>query len=100
MKKWKERWNEMLPYEKKFEVGGYVFIGLSLAVMLLQTWLLAIKGVGLPGIHILKLGLMAMLFGCLAVVSWRKQRGTAILNLILAIWWGFDAIWEIVKLFI
>lgn len=103
MKKWKERekerWNEMLPYERKFAVASYVFVGLALVVMLFQIFLIIVRGGYLVDIKFLGMGLMSLFLGCSAVVSWRKQRGFAILDLILAIWWGFDTIWEIVKLF-
>ena len=99
MKKWKERWNEMLPYEKKFEVASYIFLGLALGVMLFQIFLLIVKGGYLVDIKFLDTGLMSLIFGCSAVVSWRKQRGTAIFLMIMGIWNGLDAIWEIVRLF-
>jgi hypothetical protein len=99
MKKWKERWNEMLPYEKKFEVASYVFAGLALAVMLFQIFLIIVKGGYLVDIKFLGTGLASLALGSIAVVSWRKERGTAIWLMIMGIWWGLDAIWEIVRLF-
>ena len=100
MKKWKERWKEMLPYEKKFEVATWVI--LSPAIVFFAMDILAAFGaltIPFDAFLISKLfGALAM--GCQTVVYWRRERGTAIVFLILGILWGRNAIWDFVKLFI
>ena len=103
MKKWKERgkerWNEMLPYERKFAVASWVLLPLSLIACLVE--ILSYIGVlVIPfDIAFVTEGLVALIAGCGAVISWRKERSSAICLIVIAIWRGLDAIWEIVKLF-
>ena len=104
MKKWKERWNEMLSYEKIFEIATYVFFAVFLGVFFSELFF----AIGIQGgvleksfdAKILLTGLLPVVAGCQAVVCWRRKRMSAIWNLAFAIMWGLDTIWEIVKLFI
>ena len=100
MKKWKERWNEMLPYEKKFEVASWVILCPAVAFLVLD--ILDAFGVLTLAFDAFVVSLvpLALAFGCQAVVCWRKYRSTAIWSMIMGIWWGLDVIWEIAKLFI
>lgn len=100
MKKWKERWNEMLPYEKKFEVASYVLICPFAVFFVLD--ILAAFGVLTIAFDAFVISTVfgALTLGCQTVVCWRKERNTAILAMIMGIWWGLDVIWEIAKLFI
>ena len=103
MKKWKERWNEMLSYEKIFEIASYVFFVIFLGTAFYE--LLFAIGVQSGVLErsfdtmILLNGMFAAFAGCQAVACWRRKRGSAIWNLAFAIMWGLDTIWEIVKLF-
>jgi uncharacterized membrane protein YjjB (DUF3815 family) len=100
MKKWKERWNEMLPYEKKFEVATYVLVCHWLVFFVLDILAeFGVLAISFDAYEIARL-FAALAMGCQAVVYWRRKRGTAIFFLILGILWGRNAIWEIVKLFI
>ena len=102
MKKWKERWNEMLSYEKIFEIATYVFFAVFLGVVF-SEFLIGIQGGVLEksfNAKALGTGLLTVVAGCQAVVYWRRKRRSAIWNLAFAIMWGLDTIWEIVKLFI
>ena len=104
MQKWKERWNEMRPYEKGFLVATCVFLGLALAVGFIEVMILiGVEGrvLEMPAeIRSIRNGLMALMMGCLTVTCWRRERSTAILYLVFAIWWGLDTIWEIMELFL
>ena len=104
MKKWKERWNEMLAYEKIFEIATYVSFALFLGAAFYELFF----AIGVQGgvlersfdAMILLTGLLTVTAGCQAVVYWRRKRSSAIWNLAFAIMWGLDTIWKIVKLFV
>lgn len=104
MKKWKERWNGMLLYEKVFEVTSYVIFSLFLGVAFYELFFtIGVQGGVLERIldaEILITGLLAVAVGCQAVVHWRRKRSSGIWNLAFAIMWGLDAVWKIVKLLI
>lgn len=103
MKKGKERWNEMRPYEKGFKMVFWIFFGLCLIEIFVETLIL----IGVQGgvfsipfdIHFIGSGLAALAASCYAVACWRNKRSSAVWGIILAIWWGLDTIWEIVELF-
>ena len=103
MKKWKERWNEMLSYEKIFEIATYVFFAVFLGVVFSEfLFAIGIQGGVLEksfNAKALGTGLLTVVAGCQAVVYWRRKRNSAIFYLAIAIIWGLDTIWEIVKLF-
>ena len=104
MKKWKEHWNEMLAYEKTFEVAFWVFFGLFLSAFFFEIlFTIGVMGdvLAIPfDVSIITTGLVALSLGCQTIARWRKERSWAIWSMILGIWWGLDAIWEIVKLFL
>ena len=103
MRKWKEHWHEMLSYEKIFEIASYVFFVIFLGTAFYEL----LFATGVQGgvleksfdATILLTGLWTVVAGCQAVVYWRRKRNSAILYLAIAIIWGLDTIWEIVKLF-
>ena len=100
MKKWKERWNKLLPYEKKFDVAALVLACAALAVF--GFWVLDKVGV-LPApfdLFIIIHGLMAFALACLVVVLWRTKRSEAKGGIAWAIICAIAAIVKIVKLFI
>ena len=100
MKKWKERWKELLPYEKKFEVASSVFLCLFIIGFLFE--ILDKLGV-LPVAIDMNIISSGMLLGgqtCQTVVLWRKERHLAYIFMIMAIWLGLSIVWDIVKLFI
>ncbi len=100
MKKWKERWKEMLPYEKKFAVATYVLAGPLLVFFVLDILaLFGVLAISFDAYEISRL-FAALAIGCQTVVYWRRERGTAVVFLILGILWGRNAIWDFVKLFI
>ena len=100
MKKQKDHWNELLPYEKKFEVATWVLFGLFLVVFALEImgW---IKVLTIPvDLDIVGGFLIASAEACQAVVLWRKERNVAHASMMVAIVFGLGAVWDIVKLFI
>ena len=100
MKKWKDHWAELLPYEKKFEVATWVLFGLFLVVFVLEVmdW---IKVLTLPvDLDIIGGLLIASAQACEAVVYWRKARHLAHAFLLGAIVFGLGTVWDVVKLFI
>lgn len=100
MKKQKDHWKELLPYEKKFEVASYIALGVALIVFVFEG--LDIFGI-LPvafDLSIILRGLMAVFGACQAVVYWRKERHLAHVSMMIAIVFGLGAVWDIVKLFI
>lgn len=100
MKKWKDRWNVLLPYEKKFEVASLILLGLGLVTFLVEV--LDKFGV-LPvaiDMFLISKGILAAAEGCEAVVCWRKERNFAHACIMMAIWLGLGIVWDIVKLVI
>ena len=104
VKKWKERWNEMLLYEKIFEIATYVFFVLFIGVAFYELFFaIGVQGGVLErsfNAKVLGTGLLTVVAGCQAVVYWRRKRSSAIWNLAFAIMWGLDTIWQIVVPFI
>lgn len=100
MKKWKERWNEMLPYEKKFEIATWIILCPAVVFFVLDI----LDAFGILTLafdaFVISLVPLVLALGCQTVVCWRKYRSTASWFMIVGIWWGLDAILEIVKLFI
>ena len=85
MKKWKNHWAELLPYEKKIEVTALLLAGvagISLVCDVLQTF-----GAFSLGFDFFMVGKLALTFGlaCEAVVFWRKQRNSAVAFTVSAI---------------
>ena len=100
MKKWKARWKELLPYEKKFAVAAYVMLAVFLIVFTFEVLdKFGIISVGID-LFIVFGGVLAIGQGCEAVVCWRKERNLAYIFMMAAIVFGFGAVWDVVKLFI
>ena len=100
MKKWKQHWNEMLPYEKGFEVASWVIGCLTLISLVLEI-MVAIRALMLNfDVAVITSILFVLCLACAAVVCWRKERHFAHFLIFLAILYGFGAIRDIVGLFI
>ena len=100
MKKWKDHWNELLPYEKKFEVAFWILLGLFLVTFLIEILdKLNVMPVDMDMFIVLK-GLLAAANACEAVSEWRKNRSFAHACVACAVVFGLGTVWEIVKLFI
>ena len=100
MKKWKERWNKLLPYEKKCEVACYILL---FVVVIAFVFEMLDKFNVLPvafDFYILTNGLLMLALVCSVVACWRTERSSAKASIGLAIWCAITLIWEIVKLFI
>lgn len=100
MKKWKERWNKLLPYEKKFEIATWVLLFVAAIAFVFEV---LDKTNVLPvafDFFILTNGLLMLALVCSAVACWRTERSSAKASIGLAIWCAIHIIWEIVKLFI
>ena len=99
MKKWKQHWNEMLPYEKGFEVASWVIGCLTLISLVLEI-MAAIRALTLNfDVAVITSILFVLCLACAAVVYWRKERHLACFCIFLAILYGFGAIRDIVGLF-
>ena len=100
MKKWKERWKELLPYEKKFEVASSIFLCLSIIVFIFEILdKLGVLPVAIDMFIISK----GMLVGgqiCQTVVLWREERHLAHIFMMAAICYGLGIVRDIVKLYI
>ena len=100
MKKWEQRWNEMLPYEKGFAVTSWVVGCLTLISFVLGI-MVTIKALTLHfDVAVITSILFVLCVACAAVVYWRKERHLAHFCIFLAILYGFSAIRDIVGLFI
>ena len=99
MKRWKDHWNELLPYEKRFEVASGVLFCLCLIFLLLD--ILSAFGVVKIRIDAFAISRVLLVVGhaCQVVVNWRIERNVANTFLISAIVFGLGAVWDIVKLF-
>ena len=100
MKKWKEHWNELLPYEKKFEVAFWILTSLFFISFLIE---ILDKTNVMPvdmDMFIVAKGLLAAANACEAVSEWRKNRSFAHACVACAVVFGLGTVWEIVKLFI
>lgn len=98
MKKWKERWKEMLPYEKKCEVATGIFLFLAILAFLFEVLdKIGVFPVAIDPFVIGKVMLVAAQ-SCQAVVCWRKERNLAYAFMMVAICFGLGVIWDIVKL--
>ena len=96
MKKWKERWNKLLPYEKKCEVSFWMLICVVAIVFAFSIF-------GKPvafDFYVLEIGLVLLALTCYMVAYWRTERSSAKSMIPLAIWFAITLIWEIIKLFI
>ena len=100
MKKWKERWNKLLPYEKKCEVASNILLFTAVIAFVFEVLdMINILPVAF-NFYILTLGLVLLGQVCSAVVCWRTERSSAKASIGLAICFAIMLIWEIVKLFI
>ncbi len=99
-KKQKDHWNELLPYEKRFEVATWVLFCAFVVFFALD--LLGAFGVLTVGFDafVIAGALIAAAEVCQAVVYWRTYRNLAHTSLIMAIIFSLSVIRDIVKLFI
>ncbi len=100
IKKQKDHWNELLPYEKRFEVATWVLFGAFVIFFALE--ILRATGhlaIGFDPFPITRVMVVAMNV-CEAVVYWRTKREFAHSCVMVAIVFGLGAIWDIVKLFV
>ena len=99
MKKWKDHWKELLPYEKRFEVAMWVLMGAF--VIFLALDFLGAFGVLTIGFDafVIAGALIAAAQACEAVVYWRTNRRLAHTSIILAIIFGLCTIRDIARLF-
>ena len=100
MKKWKDHWNELLPYEKKFEVAFWILTSLFFISFLIE---ILDKTNVMPvdmDMFIVAKGLLAAANACEAVSEWRKNRSFAYACIACTVVFGLGTVWEIVKLFI
>ena len=73
MRKWKEFWQESLPYEKVFHIAFLTLSGLCLILVVLLLCHILPDTLGL----FLGTGLLALLNACDIVVQWRRSRSQA-----------------------
>ena len=99
MKTRKERWKELLPYEKKFDIACLVL--LCIALIFLVFWGLDKVGVLIPPFDLFLLveGACALGFACGAVTMWRKERSHAIFYIVMAAVNAIKATYEIAQFF-
>ena len=103
MKKQKDHWKELLPYERKFEVAAWALCGMFFLVLFLELMVwhkLLTLPVHVDIVDILGGFLIAAAQGCEAVALWRKNRSVAHVFFLMAIVFGLGTIRDIVKLFI
>ena len=91
-KLWQNEFKDLLPYEKKFRVAGWILMPVFVLVFILEILLPC-------DLDILVRMVLALTVGCYAVSAWRKQRSMAITFIVAASWNAIRAIYEIVKLF-
>ena len=98
MKKWKERWNAMLPHEKIFEMASWCAFTAFVIV-----WCIGL----LQKCEILTLHfhaavicrvLVTIVTACQAVVWWRKDRAWSYGFILACIVFGVRAVWDILRL--
>lgn len=92
MKKWKEQWKELLPYEKYAFIAIQI-VGTIVIPMLVGSILQVLDIIHSPfDFKIASQIGMSLLFVCYVVRCWRKQRGTAIMYVVLAVLLAVTAI--------
>ena len=100
MKKQKDRWNKLLPYEKCFDVGSWVFLCLCIVFFTLDilggTGVLRIPFDAFPVIRWLLVAGNA----CQAVAYRRTERRLANGALMMTVAFGLGGIWDIIKMFL
>ena len=93
MKKWKDQWKELLPYEKCASVALQIIMAIVLPVLVMRILrLMDILQSPIDFAIASHVG-MSLYSGCYAVRCWRKQRGTAILYIVSAVLFAISAIW-------
>ena len=96
MRKWKEFWQESLPYEKVFRIASLILTGLILILVVLVLCRV------LPdtlGIFTIAIGLMVLDCACDAVVWWRRERFVAIICIAAVALFAALTIWGITKVY-
>lgn len=92
MKKWKEQWKELLPYEKYASIALQIIVTITIP-MLIGTILQLLDIIWSPfDFKIASQIGMSLYSVCYVVRCWRKQRGTAILYIVLAVLFAISAI--------
>ena len=100
MKRYKDKCNEFLTYEKKVEVAFWILLGLFLITFLIEILdKLNVMPVNMDMFIVAK-GILAAANACEAVSEWRKNRSFARACVACAVVFGLGTVWEIVKLFI
>ena len=96
MKKWKESWNQLLPYEQVFRA-----ISLFLSVVVLTFWVLYLLQI----LDVIDAKLPLLTFGFIvmgvegftsAVYNWRQSRSVAIVNICCSVFVWLCSILSIV----
>lgn len=99
-KKQKDHWNELLPYEKRFEVAMWVFFCAFVVFFALDILrATSVFDIGFDAFPITR-ALIAAVSACEAVVYWRTNRNFAHTCVMCAVVFGLGTVWDIVKLFI
>ena len=94
MKKQKERWKELLPYEKWAEVVS-IMLSSTAGVLLIMDILREFEKltVGFDFFPIAT-GLMALSTFCLTLENWRTKRSVATRYMWMAIFWALYTVWN------
>ena len=93
MKKWKEQWKELLPYEKYASIAIQI-VGTIVIPMLVGSILQVLDIIHSPfDFKIASQIGMSLFCVCYVVRCWRKQRGTAIFYIVSAVLFAISAIW-------
>ena len=100
MKKWKDHWKELLPYEKRFEAAMWVLF-CAFAVFISLDFLdsFGVLAVGFDAFEIAG-ALIAAAQACQAVVYWRTNRKLARTSLLVAIIFCLATLQDIVMLLV
>ena len=91
MSRWKERWNDLLPYEKVFHaissvlLCGYLIVGIFVFLDYEVFWV---------GWWLFTLGYI-----CTSVTNWRERRGFAYWNIAIAVISAVLATLETIQVF-
>ncbi len=94
MSKWKEHWQESLPYEKVFYVVSLILAGAAIITIGLIFF------DGSPVVmKIIVPGLVALLKACEAVIWWRRERSLRIWYIACAALFAALTIWGITKVY-
>lgn len=93
MKKWKDHWRELLPYEKLFAVAGWLFLGAAMITLFLDIIRESDVVRAASGAS------MAAALACQAVCCWRRERSRAWMYMVCAILLTLTTVMRVVILF-